>query len=102
MGSFVKWLGQFAEDGKSGKPSSKRMISLLAATCLSLGALVLLVAKARWVWSHGGDVSLEILAVTGPLCTLAGYNYVAGRKVDVEAKKDNTQGGQDVADTTGT
>lgn len=79
---FFKWMGNFAEDGRSGRPSSKRVISLMAGTALSIGSTALLLAKAAWVYGHGGDIALEIAAATAPLCTLAGFNYLVGKKLE--------------------
>lgn len=85
---FIKWLGAFAEEGTTGKPSSKRVVALMAGTTLSLGVATLILAKAKWVYGHGGDISLELLAITGPLCTLAGFNYAAGKSIEAGKKKD--------------
>lgn len=79
---FVYWLGAFAEDGNSGKPSCKRVITLMAGTALSAGALALLLAKAWYVYEHGGDVAAELFAVVAPLCALAGVNYTVGKPAD--------------------
>lgn len=81
---FVHWLGGFVEDGRTGKPSLKRVTAAMTATALSVGALALLLAKAWHVLHHGGDVSAELVAVAAPLCVLAGYNYVHGKKVETE------------------
>jgi len=87
--NFLLWLGAFAENSVTGKPSSKRVVLLMAGTSLSVGAGALLLAKAWWVHAHGGDIGAELLAVGGPLCALAGASYWAGRKIE----RDSEDGG---------
>lgn len=89
---FIRWLGGFAEDGKSGHQSSKRVIALMAGTAMSIGLLALLLARAWWIYNHGGDIALEIAAVTMPLCTLAGYGaYLTTAKKPLDSQEPEPQ-----------
>jgi len=75
---FVVWLGMAAVDKVQDKPSSRKIVALMSATAMCIGILALLLAKAYWVYQHGGDIYWELGAIAVPLCTLAGYNYKAG------------------------
>ncbi len=77
---FILWLGEAALDRITGRPSSRKIVALMTATALTIGAMALLLAKAYWVYKNGGDIALELGAVTVPLCTLAGFNYSAKLK----------------------
>lgn len=77
---FIVWLGKASLDRDSGQPSSRKVISLMAATALSMGIAAIMIAKAVYVYSHGGDISFEIGAAAMPLCGLAGYNYFVGNQ----------------------
>lgn len=78
--NLVIWLGTAALDKTTGYPSAAKITALMTATVLSIGGLALLLAKAHWVYLNGGDIALEIGAITLPLCTLAGYSYNAKLK----------------------
>jgi len=75
---FVKWLGQFAE-GENGKPSSRRVIALMAGTSLSISVISISIAYAWYVHANDGPTAAVIGALTVPLCALAGVNYVMTR-----------------------
>lgn len=82
---MIQWLKSFAED-KDGQTSSKKFALLLGAWSTSAGVLALALAKAVYVYQHGGDVSLELMALAGSLCAMAGVSYVMGKRI--EAGKD--------------
>lgn len=81
--NFILWLGAAALDKVTGNPSSRKIVALMSATAMAIGILAMLLAKAYWVYQHGGEIYWELAAVAAPLCTLAGYNY----KVGMEEKK---------------
>lgn len=80
---FILWLGSFVND-PNGHTSSKRLALVMGSTALSLGVASLTLAKAYYVFQHGGDCSLEIAAASLPLCALAGVSYAFGKPADRE------------------
>lgn len=83
LAALVRWLASFAED-KDGSTSSKKFALLLGAWATSVGVVALSVSKAAYVWTHGGDVSLELMALAGSLCAMAGVSYVMGKRIEKE------------------
>lgn len=81
---MIRWLMSFAED-KDGHTSSKKLALIIGAWSTGFSIVALSGARAWHVASHGGDVSLELFALAGALCTMAGYSYVQGKKVDKNA-----------------
>ena len=77
----LRLVTQALEDGRTGRGSSKRLVSLIATVAMSLAVVILAVAAC-----YGNDVSVAITGVSAALSGLAGYSYVNGKAA--EGKRD--------------
>ncbi len=71
---MIQWIKSFFEDG--GPTSAKKFGLISGIVTTSASILALVSAKARYVWMNGGDISMELAALTVCLCSLAGVAYV--------------------------
>lgn len=82
-GGAMKWLAESLQDGRSGRYSVKRLVTLIAALALAL-ALIILAGGAY----RGREVDMAIGLVAGALAGLGGYTYVGGKSVEAKRPKE--------------
>lgn len=82
----MKWLAESLQDSRSGRYSTKRLVTLIAA--LALAAALIILAGAGY---RGREVDAAIGLVSTALAGLGGYAYVGGKSVEARRKPEGDQ-----------
>lgn len=91
MNGFLRWIGQFVEEGITGRPSVKRFGFLLCITVLSavIGLFGGVMGVLAWM-GHGSAEAVELMrilansleVISGMVLASVTTGYVAGKAVE--------------------